>query len=164
MKDTTNAESAARQYLTFTLAGDLYGVDIAQVSEVMDCIPITRIPGTPDFLLGIINLRGKALPVVDLRLKFNLETTKRTVSTCIIITEVEVESEKTMMGALADSVQEVFEIQRKDIEPPPKMGAKINTEFIQGMARHDNKFIIIMDVNKVLSTEELSAVQEAGAA
>ncbi len=163
MMDTTNTESTSRQYLTFTLAGELYGVDIAQISEVMDYMPITRIPKTPDFLLGIINLRGKALPVVDMRLKFNLENIKRTVNTCIIITEVLMENEKAIMGALADSVQEVFEIHSKDIEPPPKMGAKINTEFIQGMARYDNQFIIIIDVNRVFSMEELSIVQEAGA-
>ncbi len=162
MKDISKKESISGQYLTFTLAEELYGVDIAQVSEVMDYMPITSIPGTPDFLLGIINLRGKALPVVDMRLKFNLENTERTVNTCIIITEVIIENEKAIMGALADSVQEVFEIHSKDIEPPPKMGATINTEFIQGMARHDDKFIIIIDVNRVFSMEELSIVQEAG--
>ncbi|WP_028575085.1 chemotaxis protein CheW [Desulfonatronovibrio hydrogenovorans] len=150
------------QYLTFTLAEELYAIDIAQVWEVLDYTPITRVPRTPEFLLGIINLRGRAVPVADLRLKFGLERTERTVNTCIIIAEVKMDGESTVMGALADSVQEVFEISPSEIEPPPKMGAKVRTEFIQGMAKHNDRFVIIIDVNKVFSSEEMSMVQEAG--
>lgn len=153
---------ATNQYLTFTLADELYAIDIARVWEVLDYVPITRVPRTPEFLLGIINLRGKAVPVADLRLKFGLEKTERTVHTCIIIVELDVDGEKTIMGALADSVQEVFEIAPGDIEPPPKMGARVRTEFIQGMAKHNEQFVIIIDVNKVFSAEEMSMVQEVG--
>ncbi len=152
------------QYLTFTLNEELYAIDIANVWEILDYTPVTRVPRTPDFLLGIINLRGRAVPVADLRLKFGLPKTERTVDTCIIIAEVQLDGEATIMGALADSVQEVFEIDEKNIEPPPKMGTKINTEFIQGMGKQDDKFIIIIDVNKVFSSEELAVVQEAATA
>ncbi|MFO7727522.1 MAG: chemotaxis protein CheW [Desulfonatronovibrio sp.] len=152
------------QYLTFTLAEELYAIDIANVWEILDYTSITRVPRTPEFLLGIINLRGRAVPVADLRLKFGLKKTERTVDTCIIIAEVQIDGESTIMGALADSVQEVFEIDENNIEPPPKMGTKINTEFIQGMGKQDDKFIIIIDVNKVFSSEELAIVQETGTA
>ncbi len=155
---------ATNQYLTFTLAEELYAIDIANVWEILDYTPVTRVPRTPEFLLGIINLRGRAVPVADLRLKFGLKRTERTVNTCIIIVEVKIDGESTIMGALADSVQEVFEIDEKNIEPPPKMGTKINTEFIQGMGKQDDKFIIIIDVNKVFSSEELAIVQDTGSA
>ncbi len=152
----------SNQYLTFTLNEELYAIDIANVWEILDYTPVTRVPRTPDFLLGIINLRGRAVPVADLRLKFGLPKTERTVDTCIIIVEVQLDGESTIMGALADSVQEVFEIDDNNIEPPPRMGTRINTEFIQGMGKQDDKFIIIIDVNKVFSSEELTIVQDAG--
>lgn len=160
MSEQKDKAVTANQYLTFTLAKELYAIDIANVWEILDYTPITRVPRTPEFLLGIINLRGRAVPVADLRLKFGLPKTERTVNTCIIITEVQFEGESTIMGALADSVQEVFEIEEKNIEPPPKIGTKINIEFIQGMGKQDDRFIIIIDVNKVFSSEELAIVQD----
>jgi len=151
---------AINQYLTFFLDEDLFALDIASVREVLDCTNITRIPKTPEFMRGVINLRGKAVPVVDLRLKFGMGETERTVNTCIIIVEVEIDGEKTIMGALADSVQEVFELDPETIEAPPKLGTKIRSDFIKGMGKYNDKFIIILDVNKVFSVEELSLVQE----
>ncbi len=162
MAEKQDRVMVTNQYLTFTLNEELYAIDIANVWEILDYTPVTRVPRTPEFLLGIINLRGRAVPVADLRLKFGLPKTERTVDTCIIIVEVQLDGESTIMGALADSVQEVFEIDEKNIEPPPKMGTRINTEFIQGMGKQDEKFIIIIDVNKVFSSQELSIVQEAG--
>ncbi|WP_045215228.1 chemotaxis protein CheW [Desulfonatronovibrio magnus] len=162
MAEKDKTAIAANQYLTFTLADELYAIDISQVWEVLDYVPVTKVPRTPDFLLGIINLRGKAVPVADLRLKLGLEKTERTVHTCIIIVEVLMDGESTIMGALSDSVQEVFEIKPEDIEPAPRMGAKVKTEFIYGMAKQNDEFVIIIDVNKVFSSEEIGMVKEAG--
>ncbi|RQD57657.1 MAG: chemotaxis protein CheW [Desulfonatronovibrio sp. MSAO_Bac4] len=160
MAEKKDKAIVANQYLTFTLAKELYAIDIANVWEILDYTTVTRVPRTPEFLLGIINLRGRAVPVADLRLKFGLPKTERTVNTCIIITEVQFAGESTIMGVLADSVQEVFEIDEKNIEPPPRIGTKINIEFIQGMGKQDDRFIIILDVNKVFSFEELAIVQD----
>lgn len=162
MSEKMEANILSNQYLTFTLAKELYAINIVNVWEILDYTPITRVPRTPEFLLGIINLRGRAVPVADLRLKFGLPKTERTVDTCIIIVEVVINGESTIMGALADSVQEVFEIEEKNIEPPPRMGTSINTEFIQGMGRQDDRFIIIVNVNKIFSSEEMAIVQEKG--
>ncbi len=147
------------QYLTFTLDKELYAMDIAKVREVLEYTDITRVPRTPEFLRGVINVRGRAVPVVDLRLKFGLSRTEQTVNTCIIIVEVDVDGEATVLGALADSVQEVFDLEPDQIEPAPSLGSRIKTEFIAGMGKHGDEFIIILDIDKVFSVEELALVQ-----
>jgi len=123
-----------RTYLTFTLDQEDFAVDVAGVREVLDYTDITRVPRTPDFMKGVINLRGSVVPVVDLRLKFGLPETEKTVDTCIIVLEVELEGEVTVIGAIADSVREVFEINTADIEPPPRIGTRFETEFISGLS------------------------------
>jgi purine-binding chemotaxis protein CheW len=153
---------ALNQYLTFTLDEELFALDIASVREILDMTVITRIPRVPEFMRGVINLRGRAVPVVDLRLKFGLGRTEKTVHTCIIITEVEQDGEKLVVGALADSVQEVFELEPEAIEPSPRMGTAIRAEFIKGMGRRDERFIVILDVNKVFSSEELALLHDGG--
>src|SRR5512134_1658617 len=110
------------QYLTFTLDEELFALDIGKVREVLEFTSVTRVPRTPEFMRGVINLRGSVVPVVDLRLKFGLSRTESTIDTCVIITEVESGAEKTVLGALADSVQEVIELEPRNIEPPPRMG------------------------------------------
>jgi purine-binding chemotaxis protein CheW len=147
------------QYLTFTLDKELYAMDIAKVREVLEYTDITRVPRTPEFLRGVINVRGRAVPVVDMRLKFGLSRTEQTVNTCIIITEVDVDGESTILGALADSVQEVFDLEPDQIEPAPRLGARIKTEFIEGMGKQGEDFIIILNIDKVFSAEELAIVQ-----
>jgi purine-binding chemotaxis protein CheW len=112
---------------------------------------------------GVINLRGSVVPVVDLRLKFGMSRTERTVNTCVIIVEVTVEGETTVLGALADSVQEVIELGPNHIEPAPKIGTKLNTDFIRGMGKQDERFIIILDIDKVFSVDELVQVKAGGA-
>lgn len=152
--------SATRnQYLTFTLDKELYAMDIAKVREVLEYTDITRVPRTPEFMRGVINVRGRAVPVVDLRLKFGLSKTTQTVNTCIIIMEVEMDGEATVLGALADSVQEVFSLEPDQIEPAPRLGTRIKTEFIAGMGKQGDEFIIILNIDKVFSVEELSLVQ-----
>ncbi|WP_035104131.1 chemotaxis protein CheW [Desulfohalovibrio reitneri] len=150
------------QYLTFTLADEIFALDIASVREVLELIAITRIPRTPAFMRGVINLRGHAVPVVDMRRKFGLDETEDTVNTCIIIVEVDVEGESTQIGALVDSVREVVEMPPDTIEPAPRMGAAINTEFIRGMGKQDGDFVIILDIDRVLSPEELAMVRDYG--
>jgi purine-binding chemotaxis protein CheW len=154
----------AAQYLTFRLGEEVFALDIAQVREVLDYTPITRVPRMPEFMRGVINLRGSVVPVVDLRLKFGMSATERTVNTCIIIAEVAIEGERTLLGALADSVQEVIDLEPGQIEPPPRLGTSVQAQFIRGMGKRDEHFVTILDVDRVFSSAELSLVQEAGAA
>ena len=149
-----------RQYLTFKLADEIFGVDVAQVREILDFIQITKVPQTPDFMCGVINLRGSVVPVVDMRLKFGMEKTEKTVNTCIVVVEVDFEGENVTLGALVDSVQEVFELGPSDIEPAPKIGTKLNTDFIKGMGKREDKFIILLNIDQVFCSEELSLVQQ----
>jgi purine-binding chemotaxis protein CheW len=147
------------QYLTFKLDDEVFALDIGKVREVLDFTSITKVPRTPEFMRGVINLRGSVVPVVDLRLKFGMSMTEKTVNTCIIITEVTVDNETTVLGALADSVQEVLDLEPGHIEPAPKIGTRLNTEFIRGMGKRDNNFIIILDIDKIFSVSELAVVQ-----
>jgi len=159
----TGVEQTA-QYLTFRLGEEVFALDITQVREVLDYTNITRVPRMPEFMRGVINLRGSVVPVVDLRLKFGMSGTERTVNTCIIIAEVTIEGERTLLGALADSVQEVIDLEAGQIEPAPRLGTSIHAQFIRGMGKREENFVIILDVDKVFSSDELSLVQGAGAA
>ena len=148
------------QFLTFTLGKEIFALDIGTVREVLELTSITKIPRTPKFMRGVINLRGHAVPVVDMRLKLGMSQGEDTVDTCIIIVEIEFEGEFTVMGALVDSVREVFEMTPDTIEAAPKMGAAINAEYIKGMGRQNDQFIIIIDINKIFSAEELAMAKE----
>ena len=117
----------------------------------------------PDFMLGVINLRGSVVPVVDMRLKFGMERTEKKVNACIIIVEIDLDGETTILGALADSVQEVMDLDPDQVEPPPRIGSRLKSKFIKGMGKRDNQFIIILDINRVFSADELAMTQEAGA-
>ncbi|MBI4642441.1 MAG: chemotaxis protein CheW [Deltaproteobacteria bacterium] len=150
------------QYLTFKLDEEVFALDISKVREVLDFTKITKVPQTPDFMLGVINLRGSVMPVVDMRLKFGLSKTEPTVNTCIIIVEIELDGEITMLGALVDSVQEVMELDPNQIEPPPRIGTHLNTKFIKGMGKQGEQFLIIVEIDKVFSVDELAMAQEIG--
>ncbi|MBI4805159.1 MAG: chemotaxis protein CheW [Desulfovibrio sp.] len=156
MSGTTN------QFLTFTLGEEIFALDISSVREVLEYTTITKVPRTPEYIRGVINLRGRAVPVVDLRLKFGMPGTERTVDTCIIIVEVLLGGEQTVLGALADSVQEVMDIEPKDIEPAPKMGTTIKADFILGIGKHEDGFILLLDINKVFTEDELIQVAQTG--
>jgi purine-binding chemotaxis protein CheW len=144
------------QYLTYKLDQETFALDIAKVREVLDFTDVTKVPRTPDFMRGVINLRGSVVPVVDLKLKFGMPKTEKSVNTCIIISEVTSDGETTVLGALADSVQEVMDLDAEHISAPPKIGTNLNTEFIKGMGKHNDQFIIILDIDKVFSTHELA--------
>jgi purine-binding chemotaxis protein CheW len=124
---------------------------------------VTKVPRTPDFMRGVINLRGNVVPVVDMRLKLGLSQTERTVNTCVVITEVDVDGEKTVLGALADSVQEVIELDPGQIVPPPRMGTRIDTDVIRGMGKRDDHFLIILDIDRVFTADEMRAVSSDSA-
>ncbi|NJB68784.1 purine-binding chemotaxis protein CheW [Desulfobaculum xiamenense] len=156
-------QGVSGQYLSFVLAGELYALDISKVREVLEVQEVTRIPRTPEFLRGVINLRGSAVPVVDMRRKFGMSATEYTVNTCIIIVEVNLEGEELILGALADSVREVIELTPDEIKPPPRMGTTIDTNFISGMSKQDEQFIMLLEIDTVFSAEELQAVRIADA-
>ena len=146
------------QYLTFTLAEEVFAIDISQVREVLDYTTVTKVPRTPPFMRGVINLRGNVVPVVDMRVKFDMTAADTTVNTCIIIVEISVDDETTILGAMADSVQEVLELEPGQIEPPPRIGTRLNTEFIYGMGKRGDQFIMILDIDKAFSAAELASV------
>jgi purine-binding chemotaxis protein CheW len=152
----------ATQHLTFKLDEEVFAIDISKIREVLEFTSVTKVPQTPEFMCGVINLRGGVVPVVDLRRKFGMTQAEKTVNTCIVIVEVTLDEESTVLGALVDSVQEVFELEADQIEPAPKIGTRLKTEFIKGMGKRDDEFIIILDIDKVFSTEEIALVQDSG--
>lgn len=149
------------QYLTFKLANEVFALEVAKVREILEFTSITKVPQTPEFMRGVINLRGSVVAVIDLRLNFGMQCTEQTINTCIIVVEVKLDGEVIVLGVLADSVQEVVEMEPDQIEPAPHIGTKLNTDFIKGMGKIDNKFVMILDVDKVFSSDELALVQGA---
>ncbi|WP_321478224.1 chemotaxis protein CheW [uncultured Paludibaculum sp.] len=149
------------QYMTFKLGAELFAINVAQVREVLEVAQITKVPTTPRYMRGVVNVRGQATPVVDLRLKFGLSESPDTVHTRIIVMELELDGEATVLGGTADSVHEVIELEPGSINPPPRIAMRWRTDFIQGMGKRGDDFIIILDVNAVFSSEELAAVSEA---
>ena len=148
------------QYLTFKLDEEVFALDVGKVKEILEYTTVTKVPQTPDFMRGVINLRGSVVPVIDLRLKFGMTATEQSINTCIIVAEVEMEGETILLGALADSVQEVNEMEPGQIEAVPHIGKRLNTDFIKGMGKQDNHFVMILDIDKVFTSEELQTVQE----
>jgi len=154
-----NDEAKIDQYLTFTLADEQYAVSVLYVWKVLEYTQITRVPKTPDFMRGVINLHGSVVPVMDLRLKFNMSKTEQNIDTSIIAMEIDMDGEKVPVGVLADSVEEVIELSENNIEPAPKIGTRVDNEFIQGMGKKDEDFIILLNIEKIFSIEE---IQSAG--
>ena len=151
------------QYLTFLLSGEMMAIAILNIKEIIEYGSLTEVPMMPGFIRGVINLRGSVVPVVDLSVRFGRNKTEISRRTCIVIIEVEGDGEKHDIGVMVDSVSEVLEIPRSEIEPPPAFGAKIRVDFIHGMGKVAGKFVIILDANKVLSVDELSMLgQVAG--
>jgi len=150
-----------RQYLTFKLGDEIFAIEVSKVREVLDFTVVTRIPRTPDFMSGVINLRGNVVPVVDLRLCFEMSRTEKTVNTCIVVVEMLVEGAPTVIGALADSVEEVIDLEPEQIQPPPSMGMLVRTDFIKGMGKRDAQFVMILDIDRVFSGRELAVIRLA---
>ena len=149
------------KYLTFTLAEEEYGIGILKIKEIIGMLPITSVPQTPDFVKGVINLRGKVIPVMDLRLRFGMSSIDYSERTCIIVVEIDGNSGTILIGIVVDAVSEVLNIKGDDIEKTPTFGAKLNTDYILGMAKMEGGVKILLDIDRVLGSDELSLLSEA---
>lgn len=152
----------AQQYLTFSLAGEMYAVAILNVKEIIEYGTLTEIPMMPGFIRGVINLRGAVVPVIDLAARFGGKQTEISRRTCIVIVELAENDARQDVGIVVDAVSEVLEIPPAEIEPPPAFGARIRTDFIAGMGKVAGKFVIILDVRRVLSVDEMAALANIG--
>jgi purine-binding chemotaxis protein CheW len=159
--DTTDSGTAgakAGKYLTFKLGSEEFGIAILKVQEIIKMMEITKVPRTPEFVRGVINLRGKVIPVVDLRIKFDMQSVTTTDKTCVIVVQVAHTGGVVTMGAIVDEVSEVLEIGSELIEPAPDFGSTVNTDFILGMGKIAKRVVILLNVDKVLSSKELAVI------
>jgi purine-binding chemotaxis protein CheW len=152
----TKIENIITSYLSFRIGKEMFAADVGKVLEILELCPITRVPHAPDYMRGVINLRGKVLPVLDSRIKFGIEVSQDNQDTCIVVLDVAMDGESLQLGALVDSVEEVLELAANVIEPPPSLGSRFNPEYMLGMVKRDESFIMILDVDKVFSDEELT--------
>ena len=151
----TSAAQEIQQYLTFMLGGEVFAIGILHIKEIIEYGQLTTVPMMPEFIRGVINLRGAVVPVVDLASRFGGKPSPITRRSCIVILELKVEEDTQVIGVVVDAVNEVLEIAGADIEPPPAFGTRIRTDFIQGMGKVQERFVILLSVDKVLSTNEL---------
>lgn len=150
------------KYLTFILKNEEYGIGILKVKEIIGMMPITSVPRTPEFVKGVVNLRGKVIPVIDLRLKFSMESIDYSERTCIIVVEVDSESGTVLIGIVVDAVSEVLNIREQEIEETPAFGNRLNTEYILGMAKMEGAVKILLDIDKVLNPQEIEWLEKTG--
>ena len=149
------------KYLTFTLAEEEYGIGILKIKEIIGMMPITTVPQTPEFVKGVINLRGKVIPVIDLRLRFGIGEIDYTERTCIIVVEIAGQAGTVLIGIVVDSVSEVLNVKGDDIEDTPTFGTKLDTEYILGMAKMEGGVKILLDIDRVLNTEEVGMLEQS---
>lgn len=157
-------QSLAGKHLTFELGPEIYGIEILKVQEIIGIMSITHVPRTPTYVRGVINLRGRVIPVVELRKKFQMEAVQDTERTCIIVVQVKGINDAITMGILVDEVSEVVNIASDQIEPAPVFGTKVNTDFILAMGKIGDKVVILLDVDKVLTIDEMETLQQASPA
>ncbi|PSU47524.1 chemotaxis protein CheW [Photobacterium frigidiphilum] len=148
-----------QQFLTFLLREELFAINIRPIKEIIEYGQLTKVPMVPEFVRGVINVRGNVVPIIDLSMRFGWPTTLVTKRSCIVIVEVESEGESLEIGVLVDAVSEVIDISLTDIEPAPSFGAKLRTDFIQGMGKVNDEFIVLLNVSHVLSVDELSSLE-----
>lgn len=149
------------KYLTFSLESEEYGIGILKVKEIIGMLPITSVPRTPEFVKGVINLRGKVIPVIDLRSKFDMKSISYNDRTCIIVVEIDAAQSTVLIGIVVDTVSEVLNIKEDEIEETPAFGTKLDTRYILGMAKQDGGVKILLNIDKVLSSDEMAAIQNA---
>jgi purine-binding chemotaxis protein CheW len=149
------------KYLTFTLDREEYGIGILKIKEIIGMMPVTAVPQTPEYVKGVINLRGKVIPVVDLRLRFGMDSIEYNERTCIIVVEIKGQSGNVLIGTVVDSVSEVLNIKGTDIEDTPTFGSKLNTDYILGMAKMEGGVKILLDIDRVLGNQEIAAMEKA---
>lgn len=145
------------QYLTFYVAGEEYAVTILKVTEIIECVSLTHVPGTPSWIRGVLNLRGAVVPVVDLAVKFGLAPTALTRRTCVVMVELEHDDDRLVLGVMADSVHQVVELGPGQIQPPPSFGPKVRVDCIQGMGVSGDDLVVLLDIDRVLSSHEILA-------
>jgi purine-binding chemotaxis protein CheW len=151
-------QTETKSYLTFKLGEEQFGVHVSQVLNILEMASLTKVPKSPDYMKGVINLRGQVLPVIDTRLKFGMEETEYTHNTCIIVMDLEMEGETVDIGAIVDEVISVVEIKESQVEPPPSIGANYKSDFIYGMAKVEEEFVMLLDMQQVLSSEEIADI------
>lgn len=161
MDETVQSSAKEGKYLTFSLAGEEYGIGILKIKEIIGMMPITSVPQTPEFVKGVINLRGKVIPVTDLRLRFGIEEIEYTERTCIIVVEVQKTNSSVLIGVVVDAVSEVLNIKEAEIEDTPTFGSKLNTKYILGMAKMEGGVKILLDIDHVLSGSEVELLNQA---
>jgi purine-binding chemotaxis protein CheW len=158
---TSSTDRNVQQYLTFMIAGEEYAVSLLKVREIIEYDTVTEVPRTPEWIRGVINLRGSVVPVIDLAVKLRQAPSVAGKLTCIVITEIECEGDATVMGIMADAVRQVIDLKPQDVEPPPTFGTRVKVDYLLGMARSGKKFCLILDTEKVLSTDELLELPDA---
>lgn len=152
-------EESGSQFLTFTLDGESYGVDILRVQEIKGWVPVTRIPNTPEYLKGVLNLRGTIVPIIDMRIRFNLETMEYTSETVIIVLSVHTDSGERVVGIVVDNVEDVLSVKTEDRKPSPDFGTNVNTEFIDGLATVDDQMLMLLNIDKMLTVNEMETLE-----
>ena len=157
--DPDTLKVKAGKYLTFKLGDEIFGLEILKVQEIIGMMKVTQVPKTPDFIRGVINLRGKIIPVIDLRLKFMMKAHEDTTKTCIIVVQVLRQSRQFTMGILVDEVSEVLNILQEQIEEPPSFGSNVNVEFILGIGKLAQKVVMLLDIEKILTAGDMSIIK-----
>jgi purine-binding chemotaxis protein CheW len=156
MRTNENTQSL-NQFLTFFLGDEEYAVTVLKVTEIIGCSALTKVPGTPTWIRGVLNLRGAVVPVVDLSVKFGIGPTEITPRTCVVIVEIEHDGEKLVLGVMADAVSQVIELGADEIQPPPSFGPRVRVDCIQGMCNSNGRFVVLLDIDRVLSSTEILA-------
>lgn len=163
MAATSNEKAKSSKietYLSFRLGDEEFAANVHKVLNILEMTPITKVPKSPIYMRGVINLRGSVLPVIDLRTKFGMEPTQTTIDTCIVVLNIEMDNDNLTLGVLVDAVKEVLEIEEDKIEPAPNIGTKYRAEFIKGMWKKEESFIMLLNIDTVFSSDELVMVQE----
>lgn len=155
-----NMAELAGKYLAFLMADEEYGISILKIKEIIGMMPITQVPQTPEYMKGVINLRGKVIPVIDLRLRFGMEISGYTERTCIIVVEIDNGQGRVMTGIVVDAVSEVLQIKMEDLDPPPAFGTSLDTDYILGMAKMGGGVKILLDIDRVLNATEVAALKD----
>jgi len=157
----TEQKEESNSYLTFKVGEEEFGAHVSQILNILEMTKITDVPKTPDYMKGVINLRGTVLPIIDTRIKFGLPETEYTNNTCIVVMDLDLDGDTVHIGAIVDEVLSVIEIEKDQIEPPPSIGNKYKSEFIFGMAKVQEEFIMLLDMQKVLDSDEMAEITQA---
>jgi purine-binding chemotaxis protein CheW len=161
MNDSNNTQNKINSYLTFKLGDETFATNVSKVLNILEMTKITKVPKAPPYMKGVINLRGAVLPLIDTRIKFEMSPTEFTPNTCILVLDININNESVHVGALVDSVQEVVELDDTSIMPPPNIGTRYKSEFIEGVAKIGDEFVMILDMDLIFSTDEISLIKES---